>query len=156
MEWRRPAEAVINHVVSCVGAILHDRGIRLLLVRRGREPGRGLWSIPGGRVGPGESECEAIRREVTEETGLRIRVVRLVGRVSRPGPGGTVYHIADYLCELADPGDQLPVAGDDADDARWVDAVGYAALPVVEGLEEILASWNALPPGWPRAHPTPG
>ena len=70
-----------DHVVFCVGAIVHDRVGRLLLIQRGREPGRGLWSLPGGRVEPGESEHEAIEREMAEETGLRVRVVRLVGRV---------------------------------------------------------------------------
>jgi ADP-ribose pyrophosphatase YjhB (NUDIX family) len=140
--------------VFCVGAIVHDRGGRLLLIQRGREPGRGLWSLPGGRVEPGESEHDAIVREMAEETGLRVRVVRLVGRVRRPTPDGSTFDIGDYLCELADPeddGDSALLAGDDADDACWVDSAGYDALPVVEGMREILEEWDALPPGWPVA-----
>lgn len=132
----------------CVGAIVHDRVGRLLLIQRGREPGRGLWSLPGGRVEPGESEPEAIEREMVEETGLQVRVVRLVGRVHRPSPDGSVYDIGDYLCEVLDPERATPTAGDDADDARWVDRYEYAALPVVEGMREILEEWDALPPGW--------
>jgi 8-oxo-dGTP diphosphatase len=145
---------VNDHVVFCVGAIVHDRGGRLLLIQRGREPGRGLWSLPGGRVEPGESERDAVEREMTEETGLRVRAVRLVGRVRRPTPEGAVFDIGDYLCELVDPEDDpaaVPVAGDDADDARWVDAREYEALPVVEGMREILEEWDALPPGWTGA-----
>jgi ADP-ribose pyrophosphatase YjhB (NUDIX family) len=57
--------------VDCVGGIVVDERGRLLLVRRGTEPGRGLWSVPGGRVEPGESDAEATAREVLEETGLR-------------------------------------------------------------------------------------
>lgn len=137
----------------CVGAVVHDRGGRLLLIQRGREPGRGLWSLPGGRVEPGESEHEAIEREMAEETGLRVRVVRLVGRVHRPGPDGATYDIGDYLCEVVDLDDDSDGAtlraGDDTDDARWVDATEYEALPVVEGMREILEEWHALPPGWP-------
>lgn len=139
-----------EHVVFCVGAVVHDRGGRLLLIQRGREPGRGLWSLPGGRVEPGESEHDAIEREMAEETGLRVRVVRLVGRVRRPAPDGSTFDIGDYLCELVDPDDAAPVAGDDADDARWVDVDEYAALPVVEGMREILEKWDALPPDRPR------
>jgi 8-oxo-dGTP diphosphatase len=122
---------------------------RLLLVRRGREPGRGLWSIPGGRVEPGESEPDAVRREVAEETALDVRVLRLVGRVRRAAPDGRVFDIGDYLCELADPALSTPVAGDDADDARWVDPAAAPGLPAVEGMWEALAGWHALPPGWP-------
>jgi ADP-ribose pyrophosphatase YjhB (NUDIX family) len=137
--------------VLCVGAIIHDRVGRLLLVQRGRDPGRGLWSIPGGRVEPGESEDAALRREVAEETGLTVHVGRLAGRVHRPAPDGSVYDIGDYVCEVL--GDASPVAGDDADDVRWVSAAEFDELPVVEGMREVLAEWDALPPGWAR--PTP-
>jgi ADP-ribose pyrophosphatase YjhB (NUDIX family) len=136
--------------VFCVGAIVHDRGGRLLLIQRGREPGRGLWSLPGGRVEPGESEHDAIEREMAEETGLRVRVVRLVGRVRRPTPDGSTFDIGDYLCELVDPDNAILVAGDDAADARWVSMHEYVTLPVVEGMWEALDGWGALPPGWIR------
>src|SRR6187200_2672799 len=55
--------------IRCVGGIVRYDG-RLLLVRRGREPARGTWSVPGGHVEPGESDLEATAREVLEETGL--------------------------------------------------------------------------------------
>src|SRR5687767_11016289 len=106
--------------VPCVGAVVQDADGRLLLVRRGTEPGRGLWSVPGGRVEPGETGPEATVREVREETGLDVVVGELVGRVERPGPGGVTYVIDDFRAEPApgvDPGDLK--AGDDADEARW-------------------------------------
>lgn len=123
--------------MPCVGAIVLDPEGRLLLVKRVNEPGAGLWSLPGGRVEPGETDADAVVREVAEETGLQVRTTRLVGRVRR-GP----YLIADYACELVGG---LARAGDDASDVRWVDAAAYAALPVVDGLTDALSSWGALP-----------
>jgi len=112
----------------------------LLLVRRANEPGRGLWSVPGGRVEPGEDERAAVVRELAEETGLTVRPGALAGVVVR-GP----YRIADYRCDLAPGSPARPRAGDDADDARFVDIAGFAALPMVDGLAEILREWAALP-----------
>ncbi|WP_224403471.1 NUDIX hydrolase [Pseudonocardia sp. ICBG1034] len=125
--------------VACVGGIVFDPDGRLLLVRRANEPGRGLWSVPGGRVEAGESEHEAVVRELAEETGLTVVPGRLAGVVLR-GP----YRIADYVCTLA-TGDGVPRAGDDATDARFVDRADYAALAVVEGLTETLGGWGCLP-----------
>jgi 8-oxo-dGTP diphosphatase len=133
----------VTHIIACVGALVYDRHGRLLLIRRANEPGRGLWSLPGGRVEPGETDHQALIREVAEETGLRVRPDRFVGRVARPAPSGAVYDIADYACELEGP--ERPVAGSDADDARWASAADYAQLPVVPGLTETLTRWGALP-----------
>jgi 8-oxo-dGTP diphosphatase len=134
---------VSDNKITCVGAVVHDHRGRLLLIRRGQEPGRGLWSLPGGRVEPGETDHQAIVREVAEETGLRVRPGRLVGRVERAAPSGAIFDIADYLCEVDGPDE--PIADTDADDARWVNAADYARLPVVQELTEILTEWGVLP-----------
>ena len=128
--------------VPCAGAVVHDAAGRLLLVRRGREPGRGLWSLPGGRCEPGEDAAATAVRETREETGLAVRAGAVLGRVLRPGPGGVTYVIDDVACTVV--GGRLR-AGDDADDACWVDAAGLAALPVTDGLVEALAGWDVLP-----------
>jgi 8-oxo-dGTP diphosphatase len=128
--------------VPCAGAVVHDAAGRLLLVRRGREPGRGLWSLPGGRCEPGETAAEAAVREVREETGLTVAAGRLVGRVERPGPAGAVYVVDDVACTVVG-GELAP--GDDADDARWVDAAGLARLPLTDGLLAALTGWDVLP-----------
>jgi 8-oxo-dGTP diphosphatase len=123
--------------VPCVGGLAYDAKNRLLLIRRGNEPGRGLWSVPGGRVETGESDEQALVREMAEETGLTVRPGELVGQVRR-GP----YVIADYRCTVT--GGDLR-AGDDALDARWCSAADLAALPLVDELVETLATWGALP-----------
>ena len=82
-----PDPAAAKRRVPCVGALVHDDDGRLLVVRRGREPGRGLWSVPGGRVEPGESDTVAVEREVLEETGLHVTVGIRVGTVVRDGLG---------------------------------------------------------------------
>ena len=106
-------------VIPCVGAVIKDGQGRLLLIKRGHEPGAGLWSLPGGRIEPGETDAEALVREMQEETGLAVKPGRLLGRVQRPGLAGDVIDIRDYAATVT--GGTLR-AGDDAADARWVAA----------------------------------
>jgi len=129
--------------VPCVGAVVHDAGGRLLLIRRGHAPSAGMWSVPGGHMEPGESEAAAVVREVVEETGLRVRPDRVVGRV-RIGGDGVVFTVTDWACTLLDP-TQRPVAGDDADDVVFADAAGVAALDMAPGVVAALSRWGVLP-----------
>ena len=133
-----------ERVVPCVGALVLDDAGRLLLVRRAREPSRGLWSLPGGRVEPGEADADAVAREVLEETGLRVHVGALLGSVRIPAGDAVVYAVSDYRCTLAVPGQQTR-AGDDADDVLFADAATLEALPCTPLLLETLRGWGALP-----------
>lgn len=126
----------------CAGGIVHDAARRVLLIRRGRPPSAGSWSIPGGRCLPGETPAAACVRELEEETGLEVEVTRFAGRVERPAPDGGVFVIDDFVCRVVG-GELRP--GDDATDARWVARAELAHLPLVAELVESLAAWGVLP-----------
>lgn len=129
--------------IDCVGGIVVDRDGRMLLIQRAHEPARGCWSLPGGRVEPGESDAEATAREVREETGLEVVVGRFVGMVERDAPDGSVYEVRDYLCDLTDPDDAAgAVAGDDAADVGWFTADEVRGLHCSPGLLEALDGWG--------------
>ncbi|WIX87884.1 NUDIX domain-containing protein [Amycolatopsis sp. DG1A-15b] len=134
-------EGLTSTTIRCVGGIAFDAYGRLLLIRRLNNPGSGQWSLPGGRVEPGETDKEAVVRELFEETGLDVIPGTLVG-TARRGP----YEIFDYACEVE--GGVL-TAGDDASEARWSDAADLAALEAAGELVELLyvtlRDWNALP-----------
>jgi 8-oxo-dGTP diphosphatase len=126
--------------IPCVGAII-TAGDRILLIRRGHEPEAGRWSLPGGRIEPGETDQQALVREAREETGLEVIPGPLIGAVDRPAPGGRVLVIRDYGATVA--GGTL-AAGDDADDARWFSVRDLAGLRLTTGLLEALNEWGVL------------
>ena len=128
-------------VIPCVGAVATDEQGRLLMIKRGHEPGAGLWSIPGGRIEPGETDAEALVREMLEETSLTVAVGRLLGRVRRPFLDGAVIDIRDYAVTVTG-GTLRP--GDDAADARWIAAADLNSLEITEGLIDALTEWGVL------------
>ena len=128
--------------IPCVGAVVHDDAGRLLLVRRANPPAQGTWSLPGGRVEPGEDDAAAVVREVAEETGLLVEAGEVVGVVERDAPGGGIYVIADLACRVVSG---TPAAGDDASEAGWFAAAEVAVLPTSPGLVAALREWGVLP-----------
>ena len=134
MSRRYPSRPVVG-----VGAIITD-GDRVLLVRRGREPSKGLWSIPGGMLELGESLVDGIRREVREEVGLEVRVletVEVLERIIYDDDGKIEYHyvLVDYLCEPL--GRTLRVA-DDADAAEWVRRRNVSSYEITKGTPAVI------------------
>jgi 8-oxo-dGTP diphosphatase len=131
-----------------VGAVVLHEG-RVLLVKRGRPPGLGRWSLPGGLVELGETTEEAARREVAEECGIAVRVAGVAGvveRVIRDENGRVRYHyvLVDYL---AYPESDAICAGTDAAEARWVPAEDLQALDVTEGLSDMIRRAMVLASG---------
>ena len=134
-------EGVAMLEIPCAGAVVFDSAGRLLLVRRGQEPARGQWSIPGGRVEPGEGPEAAAVRELLEETALVGRVLREVGSVRREAPSGGMYVIRDFLIEVQD---SEPIAGDDAVDVAWFEPSDLGEADTSDGLVEALVDWGLL------------
>jgi len=99
--------------------VVFDGGGRLLLIRRKNPPFQGSYALPGGFVEIGETTDSGCRRELNEETGLKVGELTLVGVYSDPDrdPRGHTCSVA-YLAEIASA---VPTAGDDAAAAEWVD-----------------------------------
>jgi 8-oxo-dGTP diphosphatase len=122
-----------------VGTIVVD-GPRVLLVQRGRPPGLGKWSIPGGLVDVGEPVEAAACREAMEESGLTVRLHGLVGyvdRIVRDSAGRVQYHYV-LLDFLATPESGTARAGSDAGAVRWTTLEELPALDTTEGLEPMI------------------
>jgi 8-oxo-dGTP diphosphatase len=130
---------VAERLTLAVGAIV-VRDDALLMVKRGREPHAGLWSIPGGRVKPGEYLADAVKREVREETGLHVDVGELIGILEVLGDEHFVIH--DYGARPTDG--REPVAADDAAEVRWVALGEVASLECTPRFVETLTAWGVL------------
>jgi mutator protein MutT len=127
-----------------VGAVVVHDG-RLLVVRRGRGPAVGKWSVPGGRIEPGETVRSAVAREVAEETGLTVDVGELATWVERIGAEPERFHfvILDFFATVQ--GDATPTAGDDAADVRWVPVEQVRELDLVDELLDVLVALGTVP-----------
>ncbi|MGH9114722.1 MAG: NUDIX domain-containing protein [Acidimicrobiales bacterium] len=124
----------------CVGAIAADEQ-HILMIRRGRGPAAGCWSIPGGRVEAGETLAEAVLRELREETALQGVCEELIGWVERIGDDHH-FVILDFRVTIL--GDGEPAAGDDAAEAAWVPLAQVSELRLVDGLAEFLHDHGIL------------
>ncbi|HEX4031139.1 MAG TPA: NUDIX hydrolase [Terracidiphilus sp.] len=131
-----------------VGAVVVHNG-RVLLIRRGRQPLKGHWTLPGGALELGESLTAGVAREVLEETGLAvepIELVELVDRIHREADRVRYHYvIADYLCRVT--GGTL-CAASDADDARWAERAEWNSQSAL-ALDPLTA--RVMEQGWQRA-----
>jgi 8-oxo-dGTP diphosphatase len=110
---------------------------KILLVRRARSPGKGVYSLPGGRVEFGESLHTALHREVDEETALQIEIVGLAGwrEVLPANGGGGHYVIMSFAARWTG---KEPVLNDEHDDFKWLAPDGLGDLQVTGGLQEVI------------------
>lgn len=134
-----------------VGAVIFQDD-RVLLIRRGKEPAFGQWSIPGGAVMTGETLPEAVVREILEETHLQVEVLSLIkvlDRIFREPDGRVSYHyvLLDFLCRVK--GGKLQ-SDSDALDARFVslqDLASYQMAPItVEVIQRADRLRRSVPP----------
>ncbi len=128
-----------DHPRVGVGAVVLDAG-QVLLVRRGRQPAEGTWSIPGGLVNLGETTGDAARREVHEECGIEVTLAGVAGvveRVLRDDAGRIRYHyvLVDYA---ARPESRDVCAGSDAAEVRWVPIGEVERYDTTDGLADMI------------------
>ena len=121
--------------VAAVSVALVREG-RVLLVRRGREPSRGVYAFPGGRVEPDETLEAAARRELMEETSLSAGRLEPYGveLIEPAAAGAPAFHLTIFSGETAEG---VLHAGDDADAAGWYTAEELETLPVIESVAAI-------------------
>ncbi|HEU5335792.1 MAG TPA: NUDIX hydrolase [Terriglobales bacterium] len=122
-----------------VGAVIVSQG-RVVVVRRGHEPLKGEWSIPGGVLEIGETLRAGAAREALEETGLVVEageVLEVLDRIVRDTEGRVQFHyvLIDFLCRVT--GGELR-AGEDADEARWLSADELDEFPIADFAAEVL------------------
>lgn len=131
----------IRPQLAVSGAIFRDG--KVLLVRRSRSPGKGLYSFPGGRVEFGESLHTALHREVDEETGLRIEILQLAGwREVLPTPeGGGHYLVMSFAARWTA---REPVLNDEHDDFKWLAPEAIGDLKVTGGLLGVIEAARRL------------
>ena len=133
-ERRYPKRPILG-----VGALILD-GDRIVMVRRAKPPNEGWWSLPGGAVETGETIEAALRREVLEETGLRVKELELAEvfeRITPDDDGRAEYHyvLIDYVCRVEA---SEPRAGSDSLEARWFHRHELGELCITEGTLEVV------------------
>ena len=125
--------------VCAVGALIY-RGSRILLVRRGKAPSLGKWSVPGGRLRLGETLEAAVIRETREETCLAVRPLRIgkvVEHLLRDKRGDIEYHyvIVDYVCRIVGGS---PQPASDVSEVRFVEISELSEWDMTEGTAEVI------------------
>jgi len=134
MQREHPKQPLVG-----VGAVIVENG-RAVVIKRGKAPLLGEWSIPGGMLELGETLRQGAEREAFEETGLTVKATELLGVFDRVVPdseGRIVYHyvLIDFLCERISGELQ---AGADAADAQWLTPEEIRSLPLAEDTAAII------------------
>jgi 8-oxo-dGTP diphosphatase len=138
MPWHNQREYPSLPIVGVGGVVIFEGNV--LLIRRGKEPSKGAWSIPGGQLELGESLREGVRRELAEESSLEIKVLGLIDVFETVSldPESRVQHhfvVLDYLCEKISG---EPKAGSDVTDVAWVAESELGRFALTSDLIEVI------------------
>jgi 8-oxo-dGTP diphosphatase len=129
----------------CAGALILRDG-RVLLARRAVEPFKDHWDIPGGFLHEDEHPEDGVRREIMEETGLRVRLVSMLGIYMDRYGGDDADEWTMNIYYIAAPLDAVePRAGDDASELRWFPPDALPANMAFKHSHQVLADWRPLP-----------
>lgn len=120
------------------------RNEKVLLVERGKDPLKGLWSLPGGRVHKGEKLQEAASRELMEETGISAENLGMVDvvEVIQQADGIAVHFVIAVFAGKWTCGE--PVAASDASDAKWYALKDMSELEMTRGTEAVIDKSRAF------------
>jgi ADP-ribose pyrophosphatase YjhB (NUDIX family) len=130
-----------GRIVLGVAAVIWNAEGNMLLIRRAKEPRKGQWSLPGGKLEFGETLIEGVRREVREETGLEVEILGLVDvaetiRDASVGAADDHFVLIDYGARVISG---TAEAASDAAEARWFSVEELDALPVWSEMRRIIA-----------------
>ena len=143
MPLNRP---ILAHPIIAVGAVIQNDAGEILLIRRGRPPREGEWSIPGGKVQWGEPVRHALEREVDEETGLKIELAGLIDIVDsliEDESGSLAHHhvLLDYAARALSGTSR---AGDDVQEVKWVARENVDDYPMWDETRRVIAAARHL------------
>jgi 8-oxo-dGTP diphosphatase len=132
---------IASRIVLGVAAVIWNGRGDVLLIRRAKEPRKGQWSLPGGRLEFGETLIEGVRREVREETGLEVEILGLIDvaetiRDAEAGAANDHFVLIDYSARVISG---TAVAASDAAEARWFALAELHALPLWSEMRRIIA-----------------
>ena len=130
--------AIVKPQPGASAFVVRDQ--QVLLVKRAKKAGFGMWSLPGGQIEPGEAARDAAVRELREETGIVAEAVRILDAIDiihRDAAGHIEFHyvISCFVCRWLSG---EPVAGDDVSDAGWFHVSQFEGLTMTPGTNEFL------------------
>lgn len=128
--------------ILAASAVIRENGGRFLLVQRTDPPEQGRWTLPGGRVDPGETLEQTVIREVYEETGVAIRIIKELGQLNVPDGTGGTYEIHVFLAQWISG---EAVAGDDAANVGWFRPNELGGMTLTTDLLGYLTRYGVYP-----------
>lgn len=126
----------IQQLPILAASICLRRGSEVLLIKRAKEPGKGKWAFPGGKVSWGETTSQAALRELQEEAGIAAQIGPLIGLYEVIYPQ---IHFA-IACYFGSAPSGEVRAGSDADDACWFDVADIFSVPLASNIAEVVVA----------------